>query len=81
VGRQLGGVVSRKDRDELRLEDSVRVAGHRGQETLIRDASGYAGWDRSAPGAQLDECALEGVEEEIEIQKPSNLVSREDEHG
>ena len=79
--RQRGGVVAGEDRDELRLEDPVRVAGHRGQEPLVGDARGDPGRGRGAPGAQLDECALQGVEQEIEIQESSNVVSGEDEHG
>jgi hypothetical protein len=37
--------------------------------------------DRGAPGAQLHEGALQSVEDEIEIEKSSNVVSVEDEHG
>ena len=81
VRRQRGDVVAGEDRDELRHEDPVRVAGHRGQEPLVGDARGDAGRDRGASRAQLDERMLQGFEEEIEIQESSNVVSGEDEHG
>ena len=80
VARQTDLVVAGEDRDELRLEDPVRVAGHRRQKAPLR-LRRDAGRNGGATGAQLDEHALERVEELLEVEQPANLGAREDEHG
>ena len=67
-------------RDELRLEDAVRVAGHRREEAALR-ARGDPRRNGRAPGAELDERALERVEQQVEVEQPSNLGAAQDEHG
>ena len=78
---QSGLVVAWKDGDELRLQDAVGVAGHGSEETPVRDLRGDARRDRGAARAQLDEGALQRIEQEIEIEQPPNVVSTEDEHA
>ena len=80
VAGQTDLVVSGEDRDELRLEDPVRVAGHRRQKAPLRLGSD-AGRNGRTAGAELDEHTLERVEELVEIEQASNLGAREDEHG
>ena len=60
---------------------AVRVAGHRAEEPTLRHVRGGARRHGGAAGAQLDECTLERVEQKVEIEQPSNIVSREDQHG
>ena len=74
-------MIAREDGDELRLEHAVEVAGHRAQEAASRHQRGRSRRDRGAAGAQLDECVLEGVDEEIQIEEPANLGLGEDKHG
>ena len=72
--------VSGEDRDELRLEDPVRVAGHCRQKAPFRLGSD-SGRNGRAAGAELDEHTLERVEELVEIKQASDIGAREDEHG
>ena len=78
---QADGVVAREDGDELRLEHAVEVAGHRAEQSTALHERGRPRRDRSATGAQLDECALEGIDEELQVEQPANLGLCEDEQG
>lgn len=78
---QPGSPVSREDGDELRLEHAVEVTGHRAEEPASLHHRGRSRRDRGTTGAQLDECALEGVDEEIQIEESANLGLCEDEHA
>ena len=78
---QAVGVVARKNRDELRLEHAVEIAGHRAEQATSLHVRGRSRRHRGATGAQLDECTLEGIEQELQVEQPANLGLCEDEHG
>src|SRR5262245_35449484 len=72
-------MVVREDRDELRLEDAVGVPGHRGEQAPF-GGGGDPRRHRGTAGAELDERAPEGLEQEVEIEELPNLGAVQDEH-
>ena len=69
-----------EDRHELRLEDSVRVPGHRRQEPALRARGDSRRHGRPAR-AELDERALERLEQQVEVEQLAHLGPAQDEHG
>ena len=69
-----------EDRYELRLEDSVRVPGHRREEPALRARGDPRRHGRPAR-AELDEHALERLEQEVEVEQLAHLGPAQDEHG
>ena len=78
VGRQIA--VLGEDRHELRLEDSVRVPGHRREEPALRARGDPRRHGRPAR-AELDERALERLEQQLEVEQLAHLGPAQDEHG
>ena len=71
--------MSREERDELRRQHAVHVARHRPEEAVLGEG-GRARRHRGAARAQLDEGALERVEQQVDVEEPLHVLLRQDEH-
>ena len=71
-------VVPGEHGDELRLEDAVDVAGHRGEEAAF-GRRGDPRWDGRTALAERDE-GVERLEQGVDVEQPAHLLLTQYEH-